>query len=229
MDWSEIKNDPTYEINRRLAKEIVSNDPKAVHFYLTEIGLPIMRHIEYSIMHRDITADYYMFLSAPFDEKEEKARWYRVDLYRGIDCLLSTYTSNITCRHFYREANKEKKNQEKENALLEYVDYESLIKCETMPDDGEEMQLQCVRIAYEMLNDRDKEVLRCLIIKNMSALKAFPVLSRFMKPRPKDGMTSEEVKSSWTSKQCQDAISLLKGRALVHLQNNFSIVKRQKQ
>lgn len=229
MDWNQIKNDPNYEINRALAQSVVANDPKAVHFYLTSIGFPIMRYIESAITHYDITAEFYLFLSHPYDDEEEKPHWHRVDLYKGITCSLSTYTSDITSRYFYRKVNQEKKRHKKEEELLEYVDYESLKRCETVPDDNEEagLQMQYVRQAYGMLNDRDKMVIHCLIIKNMSAMEAFPILSPFMHPRPKDGMTSDEVKKSWTIKQCQDAISLIKGRALDKLQTNFIEIRNQ--
>lgn len=221
MDWHLIKNDPTYEINRLLAHEVVQNNPEAVNFYLKNIGFPIIRHIESSITHYDITAEYYMFLSYPYDTEQERACWHRVELYKGINCLLSTYTSNISCRHFCKEVNKEKKKKAKEGDLLEFVDYESLLRCEETPDDSDNIQIRCVREAYKMLNERDRMVLQCLIIKNMSALEAFPVLAPFISPRPKEGLTSEEVKMSWTNKQRQDAMSLLKGRALDRLQINF--------
>ena len=117
--------------------------------------------------------------------------------------------------------------KEKEGELLEYVDYESLLKCETTPEDGEESQIQCVRQAYQMLPERYRCVLRCLVIDQMSALDAFPLLSPFVHPRPKDGLTSDEVKEAWTAKQRQDALSLLKGYALKHLQRNFNEIRKQ--
>lgn len=231
MEWQELvarlSEDEGYQANKELAKRVVSNEPKAVHYYLTVIGMPIMGYIERSIMHRDITAEYYIFLSHPFDGEKERPLWHRVDLYNGIECLLSSYTSKITCRYFCKLANKEKKRKECESELLEYVDYESLLKCEAMPEDGEEPQIQCVRQAYLRLPERYRCVLRCLVIDQMSALDAFPLLSPFVHPRPKDGLTSDGVKASWTVKQRQDALSLLKGYALKQLQRNFDAIKEQ--
>lgn len=231
VEWNDIKeqlgDDSEYKANRMLARMVVANEPKAVHYYLTDIGMPIMKHIEYSIMHRDITAEYYIFLSSPFDKEEERPLWHRVDLYKGINCLLSSYTSNIACRHFCKLANKERKYRESEGELLEYVDYESLLRCESVPDDEEGCQIQCVREAYKMLSERYRCVLRCLVIDKMSALDAFPILSPFIYPRAKDGLSSEEVKDGWSDKQRQDALSLLKGYALKHLQQNFDSIKGQ--
>lgn len=228
-DWNNFKerlnNDTDYIANKELAKMIVSNETKAVHYYLTEIGLPIMKHIEFSIMHRDITAEYYIFLSSPYDNQEEKPLWHRVDLYKGINCLLSSYTSNIACRHFCKLANKEKRISEKEGDLLEYVDYESLIRCESISNEEDNSQMQCVRKAFQMLPERYRLVLHYLVIEKMSALDAFPLLDSYIHPRPKDGLTSDEVKKAWSSKQRQDALSLLKGYALKHLQENFESIK----
>ncbi|MDD6783821.1 MAG: hypothetical protein PUD79_04595 [Prevotellaceae bacterium] len=230
-DWNDFKkrlnNDTDYYANKELAKMVVSNDTKAVFYYLTEIGMPIMKHIEYSIMHRDITAEYYMFLSFPYDKQAEKPLWHRVDLYKGINCLLSTYTSNITCRYFCKLSNKEKRKLEKDGELLEYVDYESLIRCESAFDEEDDMQTKCVRKAYQMLSERYRLVLHYLVIEKMPALDAFPLLEQYIHPRPKDGLTSDEVKQSWTNKQRQDALSLLKGYALKHLQDNFRSIKNE--
>lgn len=224
---AQLKNDSDYGVNKELAQAIVKNHPKAVHYYLTAIGMPIMKHIERTIMHRDIIAEYYMFLSAPFDEVKGEACWHRVDLYQGIDCLLSSYTSNITCRHFYKEAAKETKQAQKENELLDFVDYESLIKCETAEEKDEGCQTQCVRKAYQMLSEREQAVLHYLIIKNMPALDAYPHLSVYLHPHPLGELSSEEVKEQWTPKQRQNALSLLKGRALKHLQDNYISIKKQ--
>ena len=228
-DWNEfkkrLKDDKCYAANRELAGMIVKNEAKAVHYYLTDIGMPIMKNIEFKIMHRDITAEYYIFLSSPFDKKIQKPLWHPVELYKGSNCLLSSYTSSITCRHFYKIANKERLLAQKEDGLLEYVDYESLIMCESVTDEEDDIQLQYVHKAYEMLSERYRLVLRYLVIEKMSALDAFPLLSSHIHPRAKDGLTSEEVKQRWTNKQRQDALSLLKGYALERLQENFMLIK----
>lgn len=227
-EWNEIighlDKDDNYAANRELAKMVVDNEPKAVHFYLTDMGLPIMEHIEKAIMHRDVTAEYYMFLSSPFDKEEEIPLWHRVSLYKGLNCKLSSYTSSIACRHFYKVANKERRNSDKESELLDYVDYESLLKCESELE-GDNSQIQCVRKAYQMLSERYRLVLRYLVLEKKSALEAFPLLDSYIHPREKDGLTSDEVKKSWTNKQKQDALALLKGYALKRLQENFESIK----
>ena len=231
MDWKEIidtlKDDPDLAANKELACLVTQNDTLAVNYYLREIGFPIMEHIEKTITHYDVMSEYYMFLSDPFDKNLGISRWHRVGLYRGINCKLNTYTSNITCRYFCKKVNSERRRNLKEGELLEFVDYESLLKCETAENEDEGIQNKCVRAAYKSLKEREREALRLLIIEKKSALEAFCQLSKYMTPRAKDGLTSEQIKAGWSDKQKQDAISLLKGRALEHLQNKFIEVKNK--
>lgn len=231
MDWKKIietlKDDPNLAANRELANLVTQNNPQAVNYYLREIGFPIMEHIEKTITHYNVMSEYYMFLSDPFDKESGTSSWHRVSLYKGINCKLNTYTSNITCRYFCRKVNTERRRKFKEGELLEFVDYESLLKCETAESVDEGIQYKCVKAAYDSLKEREREVLRLLIIEKKSALEAFDQLSNLITPRAKDGLTSEQIKASWSDKQKQDAISLLKGRALEHLQNKFNEVKKQ--
>lgn len=231
MGWCELivrlRNDSEYSANKELAALIVNNDPQAVHYYLTEIGMPIMTYIERSIMHRDISAEYYIFLSSPFNENIGKPEWHKVALYKGIDCLLSSYTSCIASRYFCKLANKENKVKEKEGELLDFVDYESLLKCENTENDEDNIQTKCIRQAYSQLSERDRMALRYLVIEKQSSIEAFPLLSPYIKPRPQEGLTSDEIKQKWTIKQKQDAMSLMKGRALTHLQKKYMMIKKE--
>ena len=129
MDWNEIitcinSSDKTYDADKQLATLIVQNDAKAVHYYLKDIGTPIMEYIEHVITKENITGEYYIFLSSPFDTEEERPLWHRVELYKGLNSSLSSYTSKITIRHFCYIVNKEKKIQTKSGGILEYVDYD---------------------------------------------------------------------------------------------------------
>lgn len=232
MEWNKIinslKDDPDYLANKELARLVVSNDIRAVNYYLDTIGNPIIKHIVQTITKRDITAEYYIFLSSPFDPKTEMAKWHPVSLYKGVCCRLSSYTSTITCRYFCRMVNKENKLKGKSGGLLDFVDYESLLKCEkACIEETDDIQIKCVKDAYSQLNEKDREVLRLLIIEKKTSIEAFPILSQYITPRPKEGRNPEEIKAKWTDKQKQDAISLIKGRALEHLQNKYSELKHK--
>lgn len=216
-----LHHDDDYHLNLELASDIVANHPHAVHYYLTEIGEPIMHHIENNIIHRNVTADYYLFLSSPFDDDTKRPHWHKVSLYKGANCRLDSYTSCIACRHFCKVAKREREQNGKNDSMLEYVDYEALLGCDCAEDEESE-RVQMMRQAFSSLSERDREVLRYLVIDNMPSLEAYPLLERFITPRAKDGKTPDEVKAAWTTKQRQDALALMKGRAIKHLHECFT-------
>lgn len=113
--------------------------------------------------------------------------------------------------------------------LLEFMDYESLIKCDTGEEEFENTTSIAMRQAFLKLNDRDRLILKYLVIEKISALDAFELLDDYINPRPKFNMTSSEVKASLSVKQKQDAISLLKGRALLKLQELYTEQLKQMQ
>lgn len=215
-----LKSDIDYSANKELAKRVVQNKEEAVRYFLTDLSYPIIKHIEYNIIKReDVYGDYYIFISAPVNE-ESVPQWKKVSQYRGDNCQLNTYVSCIACRHFCKIAQKEKEENLRNGDMIEYVDYESLLGYDYHNEEESETSIR-MRNAYSNLSEKDREVLRLLLIENMSGIDAFPVLSQYITPKAKDGMTSEQVKESWSIKQRQDAMSLLKGRALDHLKKQF--------
>ena len=79
-----------------------------------------------------------------------------------------------------------------------------------------------MKSAFKKLKERDQKALQYLVIDKMHGLDAYPLLEEYIHPKPKDDMTSEEVKKAWTTKQKQDAISLMKGRALEYLLEKYN-------
>lgn len=219
-----LNSDKNYKANFELAQRIVRNNTNAVNFYLSVVSLPIISYIENQITHRDILSEFYEFLSNPYNHDLELPEWHKVALYKGISCRLDSYTSLISTRHFYKVAEKEREKNQASGNLIENVDYESLLSC-TDKDDSHEYEvgskLWKAHKAFQGLCERDQLVLIYLIVEKMPALEAWPLLSSYIKPRPTKGMTSEEVKASWTVKQKQDALSLIKGRAINHFMRNF--------
>lgn len=219
---SRLENDLGMSANMELARRVSENLPEAVDFYISNLGKSIVEHISFTIMHRDVFSDYYIFLSSPYTV-DNLPTWKKVVGYKGKNnCTLKTYTSNISCRHFCKIAQKEKKEAFAHSSMLEYMDYESLLKCDTNPDDSESKMIQTMRNAFALLNERDKLVLKCLVIDKTSSLDAFDILGEYINPRPRNNMSSEEVKANLSTKQKQDAVSLLKGRALLKLQDLYN-------
>lgn len=215
----QMKKDYDYAANKELANRVVQNNSEAVHYFLTDLSKPIVRHIEYDIMKRDVYGEYYIFISSPITE-DSVPQWKKVSQYKGENCQLNTYVSCIACRHFCKIAQNEKKEHLRNGDMIEYVDYESLLGYDYHDEEESETSIR-MRNAYRNLSEKDREVLRLLLIENKSGIDAFPALSRYITPKPKEGMTSEQVKESWSTKQRQDAMSLLKGRALDHLKKQF--------
>lgn len=215
----QMKKDPDYSANKELANRVVQNNSEAVNYFLTDLSEPIVKHIEFDIMKRDVYGDYYIFISAPINE-ESIPQWKKVSQYKGENCQLNTYVSCIACRHFCKIAQKEKEDNLRNGDMIEYVDYESLLGYDYHDEEESETSIR-MRKAYNNLSEKDREVLRLLLIENKSGIDAFPALSQYITPKAKEGMTSEQVKESWSIKQRQDAMSLLKGRALDHLKRQF--------
>lgn len=217
-----LENDLGLSANRELARRVSNNSPDAVDFYISKLGKDIVEYISQTIMHRDIFSDYYLFLSSPYTA-DNSPLWDKVTKYNGRNnCTLKTYTSNISCRHFCKVAQKEKKEALLHSTMLEYMDYESLIKCDKSIDDSDSKTIRYMGKAYALLSQRDQIVLKCLVIDKVSSLDAFDILSEFINPRPRNNMSSVEVKASLSTKQKQDAVSLLKGRALLKLQELYN-------
>lgn len=220
-----LNSDKDYRANFELAQRIVRNNTKAVNFYLSVLSLPIISYIENQIIHRDIWADFYEFLSKPFNTYAAQPEWHKVDLYKGETCRLDSYTSLITTRHFCKVAEAEREKNQSARNLIDNIDYESILNC-TAEDDSQEYEvgskLWKAHKTFQSLCERDQLVLMFLEIEKMSALEAWPLLDPYIQPRAVNGMTSEEVKHSWTAKQKQNALSLIKSRAILHFINIFN-------
>lgn len=218
MSWDELKKkletDPEYKANLEVARRIINNYEAVVNYYIGPMSALLVEKIN-RIMGENFYADFYLFLSSPFVNNIPE--WHKISLYEAKDCNLQSYTSLITCRHFYKLAKKEKKKKNNEVDLLEYKDYESLLLCDQAEDDGESLTQARMRKAFAQLSEKDKLVLTCLVIKKMPAIDAYPMVEDMIHPLAKNGMTSDQVKSNWSVKQRQDAMSLMKGRALNHL------------
>ena len=222
---SRLDNDSSYSTNIELADKVCANEKFAVNFYLSDICMPITSVIERKITHRNIVGEFYEFISAPYDKDTYVPEWHKISLYEGVGCKLSTYTSCIASRHFCKVAKKERKIRQNETEMLDFVDYEALLKCDMSEEMSDSPTLKRMKKAFSLLSDRDKVTLRCTIIEKKSSLDSFPLIERYINPRPKDGLSSQQIKDMWDDKRRQDAVSLIKGRALDHLEQLYNSIK----
>lgn len=212
-----------------LARRVVINDAPSVNYYMGEFSDRIVDYVTKAIYKgKDPRSDMYVILSSPLQSDGTPA-WHRVGLYRAYKgCSLQTYTRNICIRELIKLEKKEKaKNSTTE--FLDFLDYESLLKCESstdeISDEEKKLMFHKVKEAYLKLNVRDRLVIKLLVIEKHSALEVFEQLSPYMHPKVKKGETPEEVIAMWTNKQKQDAISLMKGRAVSKLAKQYFDLK----
>ena len=71
-----------------------------------------------------------------------------------------------------------------------------------------------------MLNAKDQEVLTLMIIKELHWSESWEALNKHINPR-----AGRKVMLTWTSKRKQDALALLKERAIEHLEARYKLLK----
>lgn len=220
VSWQDLKkflaNDPDYLANLEVARRVVNNYHAVVDYFIGTMSKGTIESLG-RMMGREMSAEYYQFISHPFDEKTQKPVWHRIDLYDARDCNLISYSSRISHRHFSKIAKKEKMKANSEEELLDYRDYESLLMCDQPEEEGDNITHTRMKRAFGKLKERDQKVLQYLVIDKKAGIDAYPLLEEYIHPQSKNGMTGDEVKKAWTTKQKQDAVSLMKGRALHYL------------
>lgn len=210
-----------------LAKRVVNNNIPSVNYYTGEFSDSIVQYIKRKIYEGDDPrSDMFFVLSSPVRD-DGSFSWHRVSLYQAYKgCSLHTYTENICVREMVKFAKRKKKISNKERAFLDYLDYRSLVAIGATnnddDDDEDEKLLKAAKVkrvkeAFLLLNEKNQRVIQLLVIEKHRALDVYDQLEMFIHPKPKNGLTSEEVKQSWSDKQKQDALSLLKNRAIFKL------------
>lgn len=225
-----LDNDKGKAANREYAKRVYENNGEAVVHYMTKLNERNISYISNVIMHRDIYTDYYEFLSNPVEHRVPK--WHRVRLYKGEDeCTLKSYTATIASRKFCRIAKQEADKRKKATAYSDNIDYESLKSCETLVDDEPEdvdsrrvQRKKGLKIAFEQLTERDRVLIDLLIFKKMNNMDAYDLFSKYIHPKTKSGLDSDEIKKQKTKYQKSTYISGEKGRALTALNDLFKDV-----
>ena len=229
-------DDPDRVFNLELARRVVLNDGKAVVFYWENICSRITTYIGLRIMQRDVTGEHYTFLSMPLTPETDSPSWRRVSLYRAQrNSTLRTYTAVISVRYFCKLAKREKKVKNLEYGLLEFVDYEALLRYDCEAENIAEPSEAAERVhqAFDLLKERDKAVLKYLVIDDLHWSDAFVLLRNYLNPLGPDKSwehwSAEEKQQAidryWTPKQKQDAMAGLKKRALAHLARRMEKLK----
>lgn len=222
-----LKRLHTIDGDLELKRRIVENDKIAVDYFLNDFSIPMLNYIGKNIMREEgvyhdgklcyyitIRADFYEFIGKNFINK--KPEWHKIDLYtgynkKGEECRLYSYINGITMRYYINEVKKEKKEKDRirllENDLTkilkDYNGFDEIILEETYNEESE------VDWAWKRLSEKDQLILQYLVIKDRESLEIFDEMIKYIE-------TKIPVEL-YTRKQKQDAMSLLKNRAKVHL------------
>lgn len=224
-----LEGDENCVYNKEFQRRIISNDNSSVNYYVGDFSYDIIQYIQSHITHSNILTEYYQFLSSPINETSKLPIWYNVSLYEGRNGgSLHTYTSNICIRYFCKLVKTENERNNKLHSLQDDLHYETLISYgnddehDDEHDDEYLIKIEKLSAALSQLNERDLKVLDELVIKKQNWQVAFNELKIYLNPKPINGLTNkDDIINSWTNKQKQDAMSLLKGRAILKLKNAY--------
>ena len=229
--WSSLSDD--IEANLKFAKAVREGDSIHQFYFFGEYSKPILKWIIINALYtsysdereREISGKYYEFVAGPF--KDSTPQWYQLTCYKGINNeKLHSWLKRNGCQFFRKEKIREDKKEQKMSGLLEYVDYSTLINQEDFDDtfDKEELKERIKKLysAVELLNEKDKKVIELLFFEETEWNIAWNSLSKYINPR-----LGKEVMQSWSSKRKQDALALLKARALKHLIINYNLLSNE--
>ena len=121
------------------------------------------------------------------------------------NCTLNTYLTSCAVNYFAKKANEEKKRISHEFVPCEPEIIEQMNHFTA----EEEIEMPPVWEAYKMLGERERTILRLLVIEEKAALVAAPLIWKYIQ--------SQKSLAHATDKNVQSTISMAKGRALSSL------------
>ena len=240
VSLSYLKKLQTVEADLEIARRVVSNDKLSVNYFLGEFSIPFLNYIGGVIMqlegcyinrelcfYSSISSEYYEFIGAKFIDNVPT--WHKVSLYKGIinkgekKARLYTYINTITVRHFINVKKKLDKNKEKSlDDMPEYIsisilkEYDGFDEISLEEDNSKYKELDA---AWEKLPERDQLILKYLVIEERNPLEIFDEMIQYV--------VTTIPPEQYSRKQKQDAMSLMKRRAKLHLR--MLIVEQRKQ
>lgn len=221
------------EANLAFARLVANGEPINTNYFFGDYSFPILKWVIITLYvpkNKDIravlyqfTGDYYDFVSGPYDDNN-KPQWYQLTSYRGYNGLkLKTWLQSHCYQYFSKKKIKSDKQSSFESELIEFVDYETLLGLEngnTECSDKDLFYRERLQRAWSTLSERDKNVLHFLVIEKFHWEDAYNELNCYINPRG-----SRNVMENWSDKRKQDAMALMKARAIKHLVKRFNELK----
>lgn len=198
------------------------------NFLLDEFSRPFLEALSqhlYGEGYTEILGPYYEFISA--EGGEERIPYYKVKSFkRKRDSKLRSYLSTITARYFTRLRSKELERERKNTSIDASDKVKSNIwECDLrenewfgllLSDDPAKEEMaeaenikRRLRMALAQLPERERRVIELTVMDNASGLDAFEELASFLK--------SKKNQDEMTPKEKQQAIAVLKNKAIAHL------------
>jgi hypothetical protein len=218
-----ITNKKDINANIEFAHRVIDNNRDAVDYYLGYLTKPIVKYLSEKVMFREMTGEFFDFISHPYNEKKGVFMWKPITYYSGKNnCSLRTYTSDIASRQFYKIRKQEKEINNSSQDIIEYYDYESLLFLSdttySEEDEALDEMKRRLRIAFSKLTEKEKAAIQLLVIDKVSGLEAFDQLKKYLNPK----LIASGEPDQWSAKEKQNRVSVLKGRALEKLLKLFN-------
>lgn len=219
--------------NLQFAQYVINQEPINTKYFFGDYSYDIVKWIAIKLFDARgeeidktlcrIYGDYFEFVTGPYNDINQP-QWYQLRTYKGENKMkLKSWLMKNAGRDFARKRKNFQKIANSEREMLDYVDYESLLSLEKDQDDMRDEQYiykKRLKRAWDTLSDKDKDIIHYLVIEKLNWEDAFEELSHYINPRK-----GKEVMKTWDSKRKQDAIAVLKGRAIKHLIKRFKAEK----
>lgn len=229
--WQEL--DSSVNANLQFAQLVIRQEPYNTKYFFGDYSYEIIKWIGISIfsikanevenfIYR-IYGDYFEFVTNPIDDFNQP-QWYQLKSYKGLnDMKLKSWLMKNSHQFFARKKKNEDKRISNEGELIEFVDYESLLglgDSQECLSDEDCIYRERLSKAWSSLSEKDKNILHYLILEKLNWQDAFDELNEYIKPRG-----GRQVMETWTDKRKQDALAMMKVRAVKHLTKRFNQVK----
>lgn len=229
--WNNLNS--SVDANLQFAKLVITQEPNNTKYFFGDYSYEIIKWIAATIFNakaKDLDnfiyklyGDYFEFVANPINEFN-LPQWYQLKSYKGLNNMkLKSWLMKNSHQFFARKKKNEERKAFAENEMIDFVDYEALLGLGKSTDnmsDKDCVYQECLKKAWAKLSDKDRNVLTHLILEKMYWEDAFEELKELINPRE-----GKQVMESWSDKRKQDALAMMKIRAVQHLTKRFNQLK----
>lgn len=226
--WKKLNS--SVEANLQFVQFVIKQEPNNTKYFFGEYSYEIIKWIAATIFYakaKDIDdiiykiyGDYFEFVANPINDFN-KPQWYQLKSYKGLNGMkLKSWLMKNSHQFFSRKRKIEEKKAFNEREMIDFVDYEALLglgnSTESLSDKDCVYQNR-LKKAWTALSEKDQSILTRLILEKMYWEDAFEELKEFINPRE-----GKKVMDTWNDKRKQDALAMMKIRAVQHLTKRFN-------